>query len=196
MVIDGGPCHHGVESTIVMLGDRPKLLRPGSITAEVLALRLGVDLDDFQSQGRGVSGTENEAEVTPAAQSLLAPGMMREHYAPATPLVLLYPDRCERQIEAGQVKGTEQGRGAGMGRIAFHTLSPEDSARYRLVETLSDHGDFDDIARNLFASLRRMDQAGLAVIHCDTCQPIGLGLAIMDRLRRAAARTESTSQGE
>jgi L-threonylcarbamoyladenylate synthase len=83
-----------------------------------------------------------------------------------------------------------------MGRIAFHKLSPEDSARYRFVETLSEHGDFDDIARNLFASLRRMDQAGLAVIHCDTCQPIGLGLAIMDRLRRAAARTESTSQGE
>lgn len=202
MVIDGGPCHHGVESTIVMLGDRPKLLRPGSITAEVLALRLGVDLDDFQSQGRGVSGNESDAEVTPAAESLLAPGMIREHYAPSTPLVLLYPDRCERPFTAGQGKGagqgqrTEQGRGAGIGRIAFHKLSPEESARYRLIETLSEHGDFDDIARNLFASLRQMDQAGLAVIHCDTCQPIGLGLAIMDRLRRAAARTESTSQGE
>lgn len=190
LVIDGGPCHHGVESTIVMLGDRPKLLRPGSITAEVLALRLGVDLDDFQSQGRGGNHSENGAEATPVAESLLAPGMMREHYAPSTPLVLLYTDRCERAFKTGQ------GRGQGMGRIAFHKLSHEDTARYRLVETLSEHGDFDDIARNLFASLRRMDQAGLAVIHCDTCQPVGLGLAIMDRLRRAAARTAATSQGD
>ena len=196
MVIDGGACHHGVESTIVMLGDRPKLLRPGSITAEVLALRLGVDLDDFQSQGRGGGINADEAPATSSPESLLAPGMMREHYAPSTPLVLLYPDRCERPFTAGQGRGERQGRGDGMGRIAFHKLSPEDSARYRLVETLSEHGDFDDIARNLFASLRRMDQAGLAVIHCDTCQPIGLGLAIMDRLRRAAARTESTPQGE
>jgi L-threonylcarbamoyladenylate synthase len=190
MVIDGGPCHHGVESTIILLGDRPRLLRPGSITAEVLALRLGIDIDDFQSQGRagGVSG--NDAEVTPSAESLLAPGMMREHYAPTTPLVLLYPDRCERAFEAGQ------GRGEGMGRIAFRQLPQVDAARYRVVETLSEHGDLNEIARNLFASLRRMDQAGLAVIHCDTCQPVGLGLAIMDRLRRAAARTESTSQGD
>jgi len=192
MVIDGGPCHHGVESTIILLGDRPRLLRPGSITAEVLALRLGIDIDDFQSQGRagGVSG--NDAEVTPSAESLLAPGMMREHYAPTTPLVLVLSDsdRCEQPLRIGQ------GRGEGMGRIAFHKLSQDEAARYRVVETLSEHGDLDEIARNLFASLRRMDQAGLAVIHCDTCPPVGLGLAIMDRLRRAAARTESTSQGE
>jgi len=190
MVIDGGPCHHGVESTIVMLGERPRLLRPGSITAEVLALRLGIDLGDFQSQGRGVDERGTEAVIQQSAESLLAPGTMREHYAPATPLVLLYPDRCERAFETGQ------GRGEGMGRIAFRRLSIDDSSRYRIVETLSDHGDLDSIARNLFASLRRMDQAGLAVIHCDTCQPVGLGLAIMDRLRRAAARTESTSQGD
>lgn len=190
MVIDGGPCHHGVESTIVMLGDRPKLLRPGSITAEVLAIRLGVDLDDFQLQGRAGGHEGAATDIAPSAESLLAPGMMREHYAPTTPLVLLYPDRCERAFETGQ------GRGEGIGRIAFRDLSQEDSGKYRVIETLSEKGDLHEIARNLFASLRRLDQAGLAVIHCDTCQPIGLGLAIMDRLRRAAARTDSAGQGD
>jgi len=190
MVIDGGPCHHGVESTIVMLGDRPKLLRPGSITAEVLAIRLGVDLDDFQLQGRAGGQEGTAADIASSAESLLAPGMMREHYAPTTPLVLLYPDRCERAFETGQ------GRGEGIGRIAFRDLSHEDAGKYSVVETLSDKGDLNEIARNLFASLRRLDQAGLAVIHCDTCQPIGLGLAIMDRLRRAAARTDSAGQGD
>lgn len=195
MVIDGGPSHHGVESTIILLGDRPRLLRPGSITAEVLALRLGIDIADFQSQGRAGDASGNDAEATPSAESLLAPGMMREHYAPTTPLVLSDSDRGQQPPRIGQGRG-EGGGGEGMGRIAFHKLSQDEAAGYRVVETLSEHGDLDEIARNLFASLRRMDQAGLAVIHCDTCPPVGLGLAIMDRLRRAAARTESRSQGE
>lgn len=190
LVIDGGPCHHGVESTIIMLGDRPQLLRPGSITAEMLAARLGDDWDQ--------AATANLPHLpSPAADELLAPGMMREHYAPTTPLVLLDRDRHDAPVgtEGNRLGGAGQGRagesrGFGVGRIAFQPLSPAAAAGYQRVETLSDHGDLKEVARNLFAALRRLDQAGLALIHCDTCQPIGLGQAIMDRLRRAAARTE------
>lgn len=190
MVIDGGPCHHGVESTIVMLGERPRLLRPGSITADQLAVRLGVDPGDFLFQGAaGDSGQGNDSALS-QNESLLAPGMMREHYAPATPMLLLHCDGSEHQPPPPQ-----QARGEGIGRIAFNRLSQADASRYRLVETLSEQGDLEEIARNLFASLRRLDQAGLAMIHCDTCKPIGLGLAIMDRLQRAAARTEAQSRG-
>jgi len=204
MVIDGGPCHHGVESTIVMLGQRPRLLRPGSITAEHLALRLGVDLDDFRFQGRaGASRQINDSTDSLALahshdEPLMAPGMMREHYAPSTPMLLLHCDGLDHQPSSGQTTSGQttsgKGKGEGIGRIAFRKLSLVDASRYRLVETLSEEGNLDEIARNLFASLRRLDQAGLAMIHCDTCQPIGLGLAIMDRLERAAARTEAESK--
>jgi L-threonylcarbamoyladenylate synthase len=195
MVIDGGPCHHGVESTIVMLGQRPRLLRPGSITAEQLSVRLGVDLGELCSRGGEAQSVEGRLTGPSIEEPLLAPGMMREHYAPSTPLVLLNRETLDHQPltcrDVPPLGNDGPDSGVGIGRIAFRRLSPEDSRRYRVVETLSEHGDLGEVARNLFASLRRLDQAGLAVIHCDTCQPDGLGLAIMDRLQRAAARTES-----
>src|SRR5690606_31955203 len=109
-----------------------------------------------------------------------APGMMREHYAPATPLVLL-PLAGDREVAPTA--------GLAVGRIAFRRLALHEAARYRRVETLSESGDLEEVARHLFAALRRLDAAGLNAIHCDTCPPEGLGQAIMDRLRRAAART-------
>lgn len=172
LVIDGGPCAHGVESTILLLGDHPRLLRPGSITAEQLAERLQVAVEELQRQPP--AGDSNR-------DALLAPGMLREHYAPATPLVLL-PLAGDRDAAPPA--------GPNIGRIAFQRLAPHEAARYRRVETLSDNGDLEAVARHLFAALRRLDAAGLRAIHCDTCSPQGLGQAIMDRLRRAAARTE------
>jgi L-threonylcarbamoyladenylate synthase len=197
VVLDGGPCLHGVESTIVKLGDRPRLLRPGAVTVEQLAERLGVAPSDLQS----APGVTRGVPAATEAQPLLAPGMMAEHYAPATPLVLLrgtdaatgtQPADRAGQGRAGQDRG--RGRGAAIGRISFCELSAEEAARYVIVETLSDRGDLAEVARHLFAALRRLDTAGLSAIHCDTCEPVGLGMAIMDRLRRAAARTESAGR--
>lgn len=189
LVIDGGPCTHGVESTILKLGEAPRLLRPGSITAARLAERLGVALERLQPPQRSADA---------AHQPLLAPGMMREHYAPLTPLTLLpllpgEPHAGDEQRSggaepSGQAAPPAGASGGGVGRIAFRRLSDAEAARYRMVETLSDHGDLAEVARNLFAALRRLDTAGLSLIHCDTCEPLGLGQAIMDRLQRAAAR--------
>ncbi len=178
LVIDGGPCTHGVESTILLLGERPRLLRPGSITTTELAERLQIRPEDLQWQPQLAAGDS-------AGEALLAPGMMREHYAPATPLVLLLQPAADDDVQC-----QSQGAGQAIGRIAFRRLTPHEAARYRIVETLSDRGDLKEVARNLFAALRRLDTAGLSEIHCDTCSPEGLGQAIMDRLRRAAARTE------
>jgi L-threonylcarbamoyladenylate synthase len=194
MVIDGGPCLHGVESTIVLLGPRPQLLRPGSITRETLIERLG---DSLASAPQHPSEQQAPYEREPAGTShdkvsgetWLAPGMMREHYAPSTPLVLLAHDRTPDS----PMPLARQGRAGGAGRIAFRTLLPEETAGYRIVETLSQRGDLTEIARQLFAALRRLDNAGLSVIHCDTCEAVGLGLAIMDRLVRAAARTSDNT---
>ena len=174
LVIDGGPCTHGVESTILLLGQQPRLLRPGSITAEQLAQRLQIAAEDLQWQPQTPSGD-------PTREALLAPGMLREHYAPATPLVLLPLAVTDR--------GAAPVADRAIGRIAFRRLSPHEAQRYRIVETLSDDGDLEQVARHLFAALRRLDAAGLSEIHCDTCSPQGLGQAIMDRLTREAART-------
>jgi L-threonylcarbamoyladenylate synthase len=192
LVIDGGPCIHGVESTIVQLGDRPRLLRPGSITVAQLADRLGICVSELQSNG--------VLETTANTASLLAPGMMREHYAPTTPLVLLR-SALTAQNGDGEVRPSlnavehEHAVGGRLGRIAFRPLPAPEAARYFAVETLSDRGDLADVARHLFAALRRLDAAGLALIHCDTCPPEGLGQAIMDRLERAAAKTEPGQDG-
>jgi L-threonylcarbamoyladenylate synthase len=190
VVLDGGACLHGVESTIVKLGDRPRLLRPGAVTVEQLAERLAVAPSDLHSAPRSPVGFP--ADATAARQPLLAPGMMAEHYAPATPLVLLRGTDAATGTDPADRVG--QGRGAAIGRISFCELSAEEAARYVIVETLSDRGDLGEVARHLFAALRRLDAAGLSAIHCDTCEPVGLGLAIMDRLRRAAARTESAGR--
>lgn len=216
MVLDGGPCIHGVESTIVLLGEQPRLLRPGSITAEQLAERLGVAVTSLvgESQHAGVSRTAGGPEKpwresaglgrppeVPDRTALAAPGMLREHYAPRTPLRLLAGERGQAPSEGGGrfsggaeiMSGIQTGGTARLGRIAFGPLTAEQAASYVAVETLSDRGDLVSVARNLFAALRRLDDLGLDRIDCDTCPPVGLGRAIMDRLDRAAARWRSDS---
>ncbi|MFG0261130.1 MAG: Sua5 family C-terminal domain-containing protein [Novipirellula sp. JB048] len=108
------------------------------------------------------------------ATAMPAPGMMKEHYSPRTPL------RLHRSESAPPLPKRS-------GRIAFQALDPLESARYVVVETLSESGDLDEVARGLFAALRRLDQAELDLIVVDTCDPTGIGRAIMDRLHRAAA---------
>lgn len=178
MVLDGGPCRWGVESTIIKLGDEvPKMLRPGAVSLAELARRFGVSPEAML---QNEVAAENRGE--PASFS--APGMMREHYCPTTPLMLL--STGQPAIECIE---TEPGKRK-IARIAFRALSADEASRYFAVETLSTSGDMLEVAHHLFAALRRLDAEGLDMIHCDTCEPVGMGHAIMDRLQRAAARTQ------
>ncbi len=180
-VLDGGAATHGVESTIVLLGERPRLLRPGSITVQTIAQRLQVDPSDLQPCTAANDHPQASSPSRPATP-LLAPGMMLVHYAPLTPLVLLSDPTAVLPL-TGRV-----------GRIAFSRLPKAASDRYTIVETISENGDLVEVAHHLFAALRRLDAAGLDLIHCDTCQPEGLGQAIMDRLQRAAAPVAARRQ--
>ena len=164
MILDGGPCEHGIESTIVALrSDGPRLLRYGGVTAEQLSER-------FESIGFSLSDvTTNPFDGSPS----LAPGMLKHHYSPRTELVLL--TNHAPIVDSKRV-----------GRIAFAPISSDDTSRYDAVEVLSGMGDLRQVARKLFAALRRLDDLGLDEIHCDTCEEVGIGKAIMDRLRRAA----------
>ncbi|TWU36669.1 Threonylcarbamoyl-AMP synthase [Novipirellula aureliae] len=167
MILDGGPCDYGVESTIVRLHESgPRLLRPGGVAAEVLAERFGLSVDTLME----VSANRQ------ATKQLEAPGMMSQHYSPTTAVQLLYP-------------GTTIVVPKNTGRIAFQKLADEEVSRYTVVEVLSESGDLEQVAKRLFAALRQLDQAQLTCIHIDTCSPRGIGRAIMDRLERAAAKS-------
>lgn len=158
LILDGGSTTHGVESTILALGSEgPRLLRPGPITLEQL---------------REVVGRDISLAPSPADRPE-SPGQLPRHYAPRTPLRLVtIADRAE--IPTGKKVGLLAFRGA-----------PQEG-RFAAVEVLSPKGDLRHAATNLFAALRKLDSAGLDSILAESVPASGIGLAIMDRLRKAA----------
>jgi len=165
LILDGGPCPIGVESTIVaMNGTWPELLRPGSITL---------------AQIREITGL---VVRTPASQTMVAPGQLPRHYATRTPVTIL-----GAQGAGLAVQGHERA-----GLLAMSVPSHVDD-RFCAIEVLSPSGDLREAARNLFAALRRLDALGLDRLYAESCDERGLGLAIMDRLRRCASPNQLTA---
>ena len=158
LILDGGPCQIGVESTIVsMVGTWTELLRPGSVTLAEL---------------REVIGPVVRAA---ASQTVVAPGQLPRHYATRTPVTIL-----AAQGVRPVVHGHERA-----GLLAMSPLGQADE-RFCAIEVLSAAGDLREAARHLFAALRRLDTLGLDRLYAEPCDEQGLGLAIMDRLRRCA----------
>jgi L-threonylcarbamoyladenylate synthase len=159
LILDDGPCPIGVESTIVSLaGSQPELLRPGSITIEQLSSIVG-----SIRQSLSVNHTP------------IAPGQLSRHYATQTPLTVL--------ASAGARPILKDGVRAG---LLIHSHPRDTDDHFAAVEVLSSTGDLREAARHLFAALRRLDSLGLDRIYAEPCQEEGLGVAIMDRLRRCA----------
>lgn len=152
MILDGGRCPVGIESTVLDLtGPTPVLLRPGGVIAEDLTDTIGP-----------------LAAPTADAAALKSPGMLASHYAPELPL----------RLDARDVRPREA-------LLAFGACSIAGAAA---MENLSPSGDLVEAAANLFAMLRSLDRPGLAGIAVVPVPDCGLGRAINDRLRRAAAR--------
>jgi L-threonylcarbamoyladenylate synthase len=167
LIVDGGACRDGLESTIVVIeaGEkRPliRILRAGPVTKEQLQKFGKVKLD------RRVTDSPD------------VPGQLESHYAPRTPLLMF--DKAEDfEPEEGKKYGLLSYRGAEKdGWVQAH-----DWAR---VELLSPgKGKLPEAAVRLFYSMRKLDEAGLDAIVAEPVSKVGLGVAIMDRLRRAAA---------
>ena len=156
VVLDGGPCTVGVESTIVAyLDGAVRCLRAGGIAIEEL---------------EKIVGQVPAWQAPKGAEKILAPGMMKRHYAPRTPCRL---DPSERPAP-----------GKRTGLLSF--LPPGERSGYETIEVLSESGDLNQAAARLFAALARLDRGGLDEIHCHTVPDVGLGRAINDRLRRAS----------
>lgn len=156
LILDGGACTVGVESTVVSLvGPEALLLRPGGLETAAIAARIG-------------PLSEPPREAAEAAR--LSPGRLASHYAPALPV----------RLEAHEVAGDEA-------LLAFGP-EPLPAPLRGAAETrnLSQAGDLVEAAANLFAHLHALDRPGLRAIAVMAVPDEGLGLAINDRLRRAA----------
>jgi len=159
VILDGGPCRVGVESTVLsLLRDPPLILRPGGVTREELEAALG-----------------QAVEVRASSARPLSPGQLERHYATRTPLALL----------AGKAPPSPGAPGR-VGLLAF--ASPPAGPGYAAVEVLAPDGRLATAAAHLFAALRRLDALGLDLIVAEPVPEEGLGRAILDRLRRATAR--------
>jgi L-threonylcarbamoyladenylate synthase len=161
LILDGGPCPVGVESTIIsFLEEKPRLLRPGGVSLEEIESLIGKVETNLIEEGR------------PSA-----PGMLSKHYAPRTPITLDWNG-----------KSLDIYKGKKIGLLAFQETKHH--LRFHSVEVLSRKGDLREAAANLFAAIRRMDALDLDLILAEPIPEVGLGRAIMDRLRRASTKEE------
>ncbi len=157
IILDGGSCRVGIESTVVsFLAEPPQLLRAGGITLEDLEAVIG------------------RVAIPTARQPGVAPGQLDRHYAPHTPVDL---------VESPAAVPERDRCGAAL-LLVQPTAYPPGFAR---VEVLAEDGELRRAAANLFAALRRLDAGGFTRIYAVAIPERGLGRAIMDRLQRAAA---------
>jgi L-threonylcarbamoyladenylate synthase len=182
-IVDGGPCPVGVESTVLDLGEgqggsaeHPRILRPGGISREAL---------------EGIIGEVAEYEG-PAGPGAPSPGMLKNHYAPGTPLFLHSPEimtALPRRAGEGYLFFSAETRDPWLKQNSLSGTgsgSGEDSTEADTILTLSESGTVLEAAANLFEYLRRLDRLNLRRINSETLPHNGLGAAVNDRLRRAS----------
>ena len=168
MVIDGGACRDGLESTIVApemseKGPVLRLLRPGPISRE-----------DLRKIAKVIKPKKTKAD------HIEAPGQLESHYEPTTPLVVI--DKPSEFVpEEGVKYGLLSYRGEGNSSLM-------EATGWAHVEIMSPgKGKLAEGAVRLFYCLRKLDSAGVDVIVSESVSETGIGVAMMDRLRRAAA---------
>ncbi len=158
-ILDGGPCRVGIESTIVgWESGQPIIYRLGGISQEQIESVIG------------------SVTVNPNSNSQpQSPGQLKTHYAPTTKFLL-------GDIQAMAVKYSS----LRLGILSFQ--DKEVKGRFESNLVLSPSGDLNEAARNLFSMMRKFDDMEIDLVLAEELPDIGLGRAINDRLRRAAAR--------
>lgn len=172
MVLDAGPCGIGVESTVVdCTSPVPTLLRPGGITLEMLIETLGeVEVDPALAGG----------SIVPKS-----PGMKYTHYAPLAPMTLVegpaaaVGERLVREVELALQSGRRVGA----------VVSTELASRLPAAVAVADYGSRakpEEIAARLYTALRHFDTVPVDIIFGEGIPETGIGLAVMNRMRKAA----------
>ena len=174
-IIDGGAANIGVESTVVDLScDPPLLLRPGGTPFEALKEVLpDLQLHPF---------VESETEIS--VEKARSPGMMHKHYAPKAAVILV-----EGSIEAivDKIKGLAADYKEKQVKVGI-LATDETQASYKadIVRSMGSRSNVSTVAANLFRLLREVDAEGVNVILAESVPQEGLGLAVMNRLRKAS----------
>jgi L-threonylcarbamoyladenylate synthase len=160
-ILDGGPCAVGIESTIASIDESGNLLiyRVGGLSIE--------ELQNFTGKKAIVIKDDNKLPKTP--------GQLKSHYATSTPLIR---GNVEELLQSSEPENT--------GIISFKTTYPEVPIPQQMI--LSPTGDINEAARNLFSAMRKLDEMELKQIFAEIFPEEGLGRAINDRLRKAAAK--------
>ncbi|HTL71391.1 MAG TPA: L-threonylcarbamoyladenylate synthase [Candidatus Eisenbacteria bacterium] len=165
LILDGGRTAVGVESTVIEAGKSGfVLLRPGGVPLE--RLRKIVRVRPRSRSGR-----------------LSSPGLLKSHYAPRTPLTLMDRPRAAWTRRFGPLA-----RNARVGLLTFGGGAASGGV-FAASVSLSRRGDLSEAASELFQAMRKLDRMSLDLIVAERVPERGLGLAVMDRLRRASAGT-------
>ena len=160
-IVDGGPCVVGLESTVLsLMNERPLLLRHG-----------GCPVEDIERLIGAVKIATSDATQDDAAQP--APGMLSRHDAPGTRLIVIPHDQTAESI-------------AGLRCGLLTSGNCRFSGQFARIDTLCDKENLQTCAANFFAAMRSLDSSDLDVIIAHEFPAHGLGVALNDRLRRAA----------
>ena len=174
MIIDGGDADIGVESTIVDLsGDIPMLLRPGYIDIELLRKIMGEVLIDPSIAGNVTAGDRPKA-----------PGMMYRHYAPKGDMYIVKGSQEAVVNKINEEFDSCEANNKKVGIIALEETA--DCYRGGIVRVAGSEKDEESIAKTIYAILREFDSLGVDVIYSEEFDTPRLGMAIMNRLMKAA----------
>lgn len=166
LILDGGKCPGGLESTVLDLSvPEARILRPGLVTAEEISAVLGAPVSIAQTAA-ALPERAGSGEII-SDEEIKSPGMLASHYAPKKPLRL-------------NADSAEPGE-------AFLAFGPNPPRSVLASLNLSPTGDLVEAAANLFAFLHRLDASQAHTIAVMPIPEVGIGAAINDRLRRAAA---------
>jgi L-threonylcarbamoyladenylate synthase len=175
MIIDAGETFIGVESTVIQVSeDRCVILRPGPIPLDILRKYLG----DVEVHSSILSGV---LEGVPAS-----PGMKYRHYAPRADMIVVEGDDYERKIEK-IIETVEEYLKSG---LKVGCMVSEETARRLprgiIVEVLAPRNRLDLVARRIYSALRSLDRMNPDIIIAEGFPEEGIGMAIQNRLRKAA----------
>lgn len=175
LILDGGPCKFGVESTVLSLVGTPTILRPGAVTKEMLESVIGpVELADCL------------LKPMEAGEKALSPGMKYKHYAPKAQVYVVTgaPQKAAERILERYVELQGQGKKVSIAGTN-QTMAYYEGKGIPAV-LMGDREEPVSLCARLFTLLRELDEGGAEAILCEGIPPEGAGLAYMNRLLRAA----------
>jgi L-threonylcarbamoyladenylate synthase len=196
LVLDGGRTTVGIESTVVdCCVDPPRILRPGGVSLEsIAAVVTGVRVADADAELRRSLGSGFAAESFPrgpdaAVGAHRSPGRLARHYAPRARLIVVGVGDTDvvaaiRSVATTLATAPDTRIGAVVAREDLAALGVLPVGVIAIP--IAERADVDGAAYELYAALRALDDAGVTVILARGFAPVGVGLAVLDRLSRAA----------